>query len=281
MKNKFITFALIFCLIVPCMFMLSACGHEHTFAETWSMNDTHHWHASTCEHSDEKKDYAEHVDENEDDICDVCKHGQVALVGEIGYTDLEAAILAASTEETVYLYTDIDLPTKITISKQVKINLNNKKLSITQDTAGDGVFMVVEGGDLTIEGDGEVNGVGNNIWNIAIFANGGNVTINGGTYTNVGAVDSGTANGGDTHFDLIYVKNGGRVNINGGVFKGQTPKWILNSHDTLTGIFVVKGGTFEGFNPNMADTEPNGFVNLVAAGYTVENNNNVYTVVPV
>ena len=33
----------------------------HTFAEEWSTDATHHWHAATCEHTDEKKDYAEHT----------------------------------------------------------------------------------------------------------------------------------------------------------------------------------------------------------------------------
>ena len=34
--------------------------HEHTFSQTWSSNETHHWHTATCEHTDEKKDYGEH-----------------------------------------------------------------------------------------------------------------------------------------------------------------------------------------------------------------------------
>lgn len=34
--------------------------HEHTFSESWSSNETHHWHAATCEHSSEKKDNGEH-----------------------------------------------------------------------------------------------------------------------------------------------------------------------------------------------------------------------------
>ena len=34
--------------------------HEHTFSETWSSNETHHWHMATCEHTEEKKDYGEH-----------------------------------------------------------------------------------------------------------------------------------------------------------------------------------------------------------------------------
>ena len=34
--------------------------HEHTFASEWSKDETHHWYAATCEHSDETKDKAEH-----------------------------------------------------------------------------------------------------------------------------------------------------------------------------------------------------------------------------
>lgn len=35
-------------------------AHEHIFSESWSSNDTHHWHAAMCEHSSEKKDNGEH-----------------------------------------------------------------------------------------------------------------------------------------------------------------------------------------------------------------------------
>lgn len=49
----------------------TVCGYEkteavaklpHTFdTENWEKDSTHHWHKATCEHSDEKGDYAEHV----------------------------------------------------------------------------------------------------------------------------------------------------------------------------------------------------------------------------
>lgn len=34
--------------------------HDHTFASTWSSNETEHWHAATCEHSDKKADKEVH-----------------------------------------------------------------------------------------------------------------------------------------------------------------------------------------------------------------------------
>lgn len=37
-------------VLVLALLMLAACGHEHSFAETWSHDGSHHWHAPTCEH---------------------------------------------------------------------------------------------------------------------------------------------------------------------------------------------------------------------------------------
>ncbi|MCH5146493.1 MAG: hypothetical protein J1F61_00625 [Clostridiales bacterium] len=58
----------------------SACGnnsdgektHEHTYATSWSGDDENHWHAATCEHTDIVKDKAAHIDEDNDEKCDVC-----------------------------------------------------------------------------------------------------------------------------------------------------------------------------------------------------------------
>ena len=110
LKSKIVTFALALCLMIPCVFMLAACGHTHsltkvdavaatcttagnteyykcdcgkyfsdakaeteieenswiisatghTYASTWTYNETHHWKEATCSHSTEKSEYAEH-----------------------------------------------------------------------------------------------------------------------------------------------------------------------------------------------------------------------------
>ena len=278
--KKFFSLILILSVIMPCVLMLSACGHEHAFEQTWTFNDTHHWHASTCEHSNEKSDYKEHIDENLDDVCDVCSHGIEAFIGDLRYPSLEGAISAIQSREavgTIILHDDVDLVTAIEIYSSVEINLNGKKLSVSQDIYGNGVFHVVEGGNLTINGDGIVDGVGQNDWNIVIFADGGDVTINGGIYTNIGAQDF-EHNDAD-HFDVIYAKKGSKVVINGGTFKGQTPKWILNTHNTDIGTFEVRGGTFINFNPSQADTEPSGLKNWVVEGYKVKEDKGVYSVI--
>lgn len=195
--------------------------------------------------------------------------------------ELTTAITNATATDVIKLNANIDLETAIAIDNIVTINLNGKTLTTATDVAGDGVFMVVENGKLTIEGNGIVNGVGDNPWNIGIFANGGEVIINGGTFTNVGAED----NGPDAdHFDLIYAKNGGKVTINGGVFECETPAWTLNLHDgtRAESSIVVRGGSFKGFNPadNLAEGEG---TNFVEDGYEVQsaevNDATWYTVV--
>lgn len=162
----------------------------------------------------------------------------------------------------VTLTENIDLATAIVVDTNVVLDLNGKTLTVKNDPNGDGVFHVIAGGKLTINGEGIVNGVGDNDYSMAIWADGGEVIINGGTYTNVGA-------GEDDHYDLIYAKNGGKVTINGGTFNCQTPAWTLNLRDNSNSTIEVKGGTFVGFNPAEAWTEPAPArpKNFVAEGY--------------
>lgn len=47
-----------------------ACGHEHTFASEWKSDATNHWHAATCEHTDETEGKAAHTFSG--DTCSVC-----------------------------------------------------------------------------------------------------------------------------------------------------------------------------------------------------------------
>ena len=41
--------------------------HVHTYAEEWTWNETNHWHAATCEHTNQKSDNAKHTFEDMDD----------------------------------------------------------------------------------------------------------------------------------------------------------------------------------------------------------------------
>ena len=67
--TKIYTKLLVFLGAVICslclVFGLAACGetaddHKHTYATQWSKDESGHWHAATCEHTDEVKDFAAH-----------------------------------------------------------------------------------------------------------------------------------------------------------------------------------------------------------------------------
>lgn len=197
---------------------------------------------------------------------------RVAQIGDTKYATLAQAVAVGG---NITLLKDVQLDAAIEVSNTVVIDLAGFDISMTEkDTSGDGVFHVVSGGALTIGGEGTVSGTsGGNNYDMAIWADGGDVVINGGTYTNVGA-------GSDDHYDLIYAKNGGTVTINGGTFECQTPDWILNLKDKSTSFIVVKGGTFVGFNPAEAYTEPapSRPISYVASGYHVKESAGSYIV---
>lgn len=60
-KKSIWAFVLAFMLVVPAMFLFSACGkHKHSFSSEWSQSETQHWHACTGKNCDEKQDLADH-----------------------------------------------------------------------------------------------------------------------------------------------------------------------------------------------------------------------------
>ena len=49
--------------------------HTHSYdTSKWMTDDTNHWHAASCEHTNEKIDVAEHIDDDANEICDVCEY---------------------------------------------------------------------------------------------------------------------------------------------------------------------------------------------------------------
>lgn len=150
------------------------------------------------------------------------------------------------------------------------LNLNGKKFSnVNGHTANKAALQVR--GNLTIEGNGEVYCEGGATNNAIIVENGGNLTINGGTY-NVGKAANGTSNA------TIYVQGpdnysrNGTVVINGGTFKAEEgsdgTRFVLNqSDDITTSCFTVKGGTFIGFNPANVNEAHGAITSFVAEGY--------------
>ena len=87
-KKSIWAFVLAFMLVVPAMFLFSACGkHKHSFSDDWSKSETQHWHACTGKNCEEKSDLADHdfvwvektpagvhTDKVETGTCSICKY---------------------------------------------------------------------------------------------------------------------------------------------------------------------------------------------------------------
>ena len=74
-------------------------AHEHTYAETWTSDDTYHWHASTCGHTDEVSGRGEHdygaweaeraatctADGLQVRVCQTCGHEEMQTLSMLGH----------------------------------------------------------------------------------------------------------------------------------------------------------------------------------------------------
>ena len=201
-----------------------------------------------------------------------------ASIGDTYYWTLADAVAEAENEDMITVLQDVSVPNGgivLNVNKEITIDLNGKTISAEEDTDGNGVFHITDGTLIledSSEGEGTVNGRGQNIWSIGIWADGGNLIINGGSYTNVDA-------GADDHYDLIYVSKTSQVEINGGTFKCHTPAWTLNQKDAdrETSSIAVKGGSFYQFDPDNNSAEGEG-TSFVAEGYVSEKDGDNYIV---
>ena len=87
-KKSIWAFVLAFMLVVPAMFLFSACGkHKHSFSDDWTKTESQHWHACTGKDCEEKSDLADHdfdwvektpagvhSDKVETGTCSICKY---------------------------------------------------------------------------------------------------------------------------------------------------------------------------------------------------------------
>lgn len=156
--------------------------------------------------------------------------------------------------------------------------------NITEGNTDSYVFWVKKGGKLTIKGNGTVTAATCS-YSMAVWAEGGEVIIEGGTFTTQG-----------TSSDLIYASFGGKIKIYGGEFVAN-PKvageagtnneysalnlkdnTLANGDAGKDNEIIVYGGRFYKFNPKDNKSEgPN--TNFVAEGYNVTQEGDYYIVV--
>ena len=223
------------------------------------------------------------VDKKEGNLISVSQNGIFAAMyydGDDVDPDGEEVINYKSLIEkggNVTLTSDYALENSIVLENTDSVvNLNGKLIqgglfseqngSFVEGDTDSYVFWAKEGSNLEINGNGIVQSKPAK-YSMAVWAQGGTVTINGGTYVNAGEGS-----------DLIYASNGGKVYIYGGVFKpnkiqpgvdGTKQDYCaLNIKDSQRDICEIKvyGGKFYGFNPadNKSETE---HTNFVADGY--------------
>ena len=250
----------------------SSGGYSHTHSydtSKWVFDDTTHWHASTCGHN-LKIDEAAHT-YNGNNVCMVC--GQVkadvavAKIGSKNYKTLAEAVAAGG---EVKLLKDVDISETVIVTKAIKLDLNGKTISNTNDlwekrTDDWSLISVRAGGDLTITGDGTLKAKENDCYAVDV-QDGAKLTIENGTFV------------GNIHAVYVYQ---GELTVKGGAYSIQqkypdaakADEFVLNCYDANrkdgTAKITVTGGTFEKFNPANCAAEGAG-TNFVAAGYAAK-----------
>ena len=244
-------------------------SHSHSYADAWSYDDTYHWHAATCGHN-VVSGKAEHT-YGEDHKCTVCGSADpaqaAASINGKNYLTLQEAVAVGG---EVKLLKDVDISETVIVAKAVKLDLNGKTISNTNDLwekrADDWSLLSVRaGGDLTITGNGTLKAKENDCYAVDV-QDGATLTIENGTFV------------GNIHAVYVYQ---GELTVKGGAYSIQqkypdaakADEFVLNCYDEHrtegTAKITVTGGIFEKFNPANCKAEGAG-TNFVAAGYAAK-----------
>lgn len=76
-------------------------GHSHSYAAEWTTDETHHWHAATCSHTDQKSGYAEHTYTITSDTATCTAAGEKTETCVCGLTRTTESTAKGHTEETI------------------------------------------------------------------------------------------------------------------------------------------------------------------------------------
>ena len=180
-------------------------------------------------------------------------------------------LAVAANGGSITLSNDVELtePLVVAAGKDATINLNGKTVTFKggKDDAHCSAFRVK--GSLTIDGDGTIDGGGDEYTerNI-VWANGADakVIIKGGNFK----MGKNTA-GAKSWYDCIYANKGGKVEIYGGTFQNdcegrpQSLNIYNEDEESEKASILVYGGTFINYDPSTGDDFLGG--SFVADGY--------------
>ncbi len=216
------------------------------------------------------------IDQDFDDYDYDIVNGQLML--KAGMTTDEINSLIAKGFGSFALAENLDITEPIVVPAGITatLNLNGHNITNTTDIwAGANWSLIsVHGGNLTINGNGDVIAKADDCYAIDV-RDGGKITINGGNYSG--------------NITAVYAYEG-HATINGGSFNIQQLssqgdyRFLLNLYDANgkngTASIEVTGGKFYNFDPsnNLAE---NPQVNFVALGYESTQDGDWYNVAPI
>ena len=180
---------------------------------------------------------------------------------KFGVVSADELVSAARIDNAeIVLLSDIETNDNFVFIRKITLDLNGKTL---KGDGSNGVILAGTGADVTITGNGTIIAKeSSDRYAMAVHAIlNSKVTIKSGTFTQ-------EITGTDDQYDLIYLEGSAQVTILDGTFKCHTPKWTLNKRDcdVKNAKIIVKGGTFENYNPAKSESE-NPVENFVAEGY--------------
>lgn len=182
---------------------------------------------------------------------DMTLNGAVTKYGY--YAEQLKAAIADPTVSYIKLQGEVQLTEVLNVNRNVTIDLNGQKISTTEswsDADGSNSYIFeVTNGTLTIMGDGYVETAPSN-YGMCVWANGGNVVINGGNFYSPGinnqCCDCIYANIGHITINGGKFVQGGELTYENGEYRGGAVLAVSNGKDVATTSITVNGGTFEG-----------------------------------
>lgn len=194
---------------------------------------------------------------------------------KIYVTNTEELVEAVKKDDAfIVIKNDIDINGDVRVTgKNVTLDLNGKKIYNSEDIWTDDVWSLinVDGGEITITGNGQLDAKENDCYAFSV-ENGGKCVIENGTYfgnVTVGYAREGEiiVNGGKFELKQIYIDHRYTLNCYDSAYRDESAK------------IAVKGGTFVEFNPanNLAEGENTSFI-LEGYKSTYDEENKTYTV---
>ena len=177
----------------------------------------------------------------------------VAMLNGVGYATLSEAFAAVQDGDTIKLLSNLTIETetcRIADGINVTLNMNGKKITVTETATGNYELFYIYGG-LTVKGNGtiELTASSNRAWNAmsTIFHNrGGELTIENGTFTHLGGTDMAYVvdNSANYYGDATTNVNGGKLTSTYIAIRNRMEQ---NTHGASgKAILNIAGGKIEG-----------------------------------